>query len=752
MSLHARKRAYGLLACLAGGLVITAETLREAVSARSHLPVPTFQDVQARYRPSEGLLLARDGTPLHAIRQNLRERRGAWVPLSAISPALRTTVLAIEDRRFYQHKGVDWRALAGAGARTLHGAPLRGASTISMQVAALLAVSPPVTARRSLARKWWQMRRAWALERQWRKDEILEAYFNLASFRGEVTGLGAASRVLLHKSTDNLDAAEALLLTLLLRSPNATRAALTSRGCQLTTRLTLGTDCPALTREIAAIFSPAEPAAAAAPQLAPHVAQRLLANNLRDVRSTLNADIQRAALHALQRQLMALRGRRVTDGAVLVLDNARGEVLAYVGNTGASSSARFVDGVQAQRQAGSTLKPFLYQLALEQRILTAASLLEDTPVNLETPRGLYVPQNYDREFKGLVSVRSSLAGSLNIPAVRTLMLLGSDTFLARLRRLGFSGITEEADFYGYALALGATEVSLWELTNAYRSLALGTLRPTSLRLTVSDCGTASCAPGPARTLHSADVDSPNVRAAAFIVSDILADRGSRSGTFGLENPLATAFWSAVKTGTSKHMRDNWCVGYSTRYTVGVWVGNFDGSPMQDVSGLTGAAPVWAELMHALHGAERQSPPLPPPDLTRAAVKFAQAVEADREEWFIAGTVNSRVVPGAAKRTPRIVYPGPHSILVLDPDIPAPHQRVFFEMQPRETGLTWQLNNVPLAGEAISAWAPTPGEFTLRLLDTSARVLDEVRFTVRGSAAKAYKVAAQATSKNESHAD
>jgi penicillin-binding protein 1C len=620
-----------------------------------------------------------------------------------------------------------------------------------MQVAALLEEAPPA-ARRSLARKWSQMQRAWAFERHWHKDEILEAYLNLASFRGEVTGLGAASRVLLHKSTDNLDSAEALLLSLLLRSPNATRAALIKRGCQLTTRLTLGTDCPALTREIAATFSPAEPAATTTPQLAPHVAQRLLANNLREVRSTLNADIQRAARHALQRQLVALRGRQVTDGAVLVLDNASGEVLAYVGNGGATSSARYVDGVQARRQAGSTLKPFLYQLALEQRILTAASLLEDTPVNLETPRGLYVPQNYDREFKGLVSVRSSLAGSLNIPAVRTLMLLGPDTFLARLRRLGFNGITEEADFYGYALALGATEVSLWELTNAYRSLALGSLHPTPLRLTLDDCGTAACTPATARTLDSADANSANVRAAAFIVSDILADRGSRSSTFGLENPLATAFWSAVKTGTSKHMRDNWCVGYSTRYTVGVWVGNFDGSPMQDVSGLTGAAPVWAELMHALHDVEPQSPPLPPPDLARAAVKFAQAVEADREEWFIAGTENSSVAPGAAKRTPRIVYPGPHSILVLDPDIPAPHQRVFFEMQPPQTGLTWQLNNVPFASEESLAWAPTRGEFTLRLLDTRARVLDEVHFTVRGYAAQAHQVATQATSKNESHAD
>ncbi len=736
-----RKLAYGFVMCFVSWLVITSETLRDAVFASSPRPRLTLQTVQARYRPSEGMLLARDGTPLQTVRQNLRERRGAWVPLAAMSPALRTAVLAVEDHRFYRHKGVDWRALAGAVAQTLRGAPLRGASTISMQVAALLEV-PPASARRSLARKWWQMQRAWALERQWRKDEILEAYLNLASLRGEVIGVGAASRVLLHKSTDNLDAADALLLTLLLRSPNGSAAALTRRGCRLITRLVLGTDCPALTREIAATLNSVAPrfATYGAPQLAPQLAQRLLANSLREVRSTLNGKLQHAALHALQRQLATLRARQVTDGAVLVIDNASGEVLTYVGNAGATASARYVDGVQARRQAGSTLKPFLYQLAVEQRILTAASLLDDSPVNLETPRGLYVPQNYDHEFKGLVSVRSSLAGSLNIPAVRTLMLLGPESFLARLRRLGFDGITEEADFYGYALALGATEVSLWELTNAYRSLALGTLRPTPLQLTLAPCGAESCSRSAATPARADDTPAQVTRAAAFIVSDILADRGSRSGTFGLENPLATPFWTAVKTGTSKHMRDNWCVGFSTHYTVGVWVGNFDGSPMHEVSGLTGAAPVWAELMQILHEADLHSAPLPPPLLERAAVKFARAVEADRHEWFIAGTVNSRVVPGAGERLPHIVYPGPHSILVLDPDIPPPHQRVFFEMRPIKAGLTWRLNEIALSRAATPAWAPNPGIFTLSLLDSRARVLDEVQFSVRGSTAKSGVVA------------
>ena len=193
-----------------------------------------------------------------------------------------------------------------------------------------------------------------------------------------------------------------------------------------------------------------------------------------------------------------------------------------------------------------------------------------------------------------MSVRTALAASLNVPAVRTLGLVGADALRASSsRRLGFDGLREAGDFYGPSLALGSADVSLWELVNAYRALAARRARGARSRLGADEpAGDGAAASTPTD--------------AAFLVSDILADRESRSLTFGLENPLATRFWTAVKTGTSKDMRDNWCVGYSRRYTVGVWVGNFSGEPMRDVSGVTGAAPVWLEVMAWLHarGAER----------------------------------------------------------------------------------------------------------------------------------------------------
>jgi penicillin-binding protein 1C len=348
----------------------------------------------------------------------------------------------------------------------------------------------------------------------------------------------------------------------------------------------------------------------------------------------------------------------------------------------------------------------LYALALEQQILTAASPLDDSPVAITTPSGQYVPQNYDRQFRGRVSVRSALAGSLNVPAVRTLLLTGIEPFHQQLRQLGLP-LAQDADFYGYALALGSPEVDLWSLTNAYRALASG-----------GRYAEARLLPGKAESSKS--VIDP---AAAFIVTDILADRAARSVTFGLENPLATPFWSAVKTGTSKDMRDNWCIGFSQRVTVGVWVGNFDGRPMRGVSGVTGAAPVWLEVMQTLY-ATPGTPPAPPSGVVRHA-----------GEWFVEGTApSSGQAAKLAATDAQITYPGDGAILALDPDIPPAMQRVFFVASDGGQAV-WMLNGKRLgkAGRAL-AWVPVAGKHSLRLLaNAGGRELDSVTFQVRGHA-------------------
>jgi penicillin-binding protein 1C len=223
--------------------------------------------------------------------------------------------------------------------------------------------------------------------------------------------------------------------------------------------------------------------------------------------------------------------------------------------------------------------------------------------------------------------------------------------------------------------------------------------------------------------------------ATFIVADILSDRAARSTTFGLAGELATGFWSAVKTGTSKDMRDNWCVGFSDRYTVGVWVGNFDGRSMWDVSGVSGAAPVWRDVMDYLHRDRPGKQPVAPPGVVRQTVRFAPAVEPERSEWFVRGTETSLVemlAPG--RRAPRIAYPAADSIIALDPDIPAPLQRVSFRAY-GGAGLHWELDGAG-AGPADQAatWAPLAGAHELKLVGEDGRAVAAARFEVRGAAA------------------
>ena len=672
---------------------------------------PTFDQVRAAYRTSEAELLDRHGVPIQSLRTDMTVRRLAWAALDDISPSLPAAVLQAEDQRFYQHHGVDFTAMGKAAWDNLFRSRPRGASTISMQLAALLDPRLQAPAQgRSLGQKWDQMQAARDLDALWSKPQILEAYLNLAPFRGELQGVSAAARVMFGKAPSGLNVSDAVILASLLRGPAAAPKIVSQRACALAREVKASATCSEI--ELNAVIALSKPQLAQSLQAAPQVARQLLVAGGAAVRSTLDADLQRFAQNALRQQLMALRERNVNDGALIVMDNASGDILAYVGNAGGSE----VDGVMALRQAGSTLKPFLYELALERRLLTAASVLDDTAIDIATPTGLYIPQNYDKEFKGYVSARTSLASSLNVPAVRTLLLAGLDRFHGRLRELGISSLTDAADFYGYSLALGSAEVSLFELTNAYRTLANG-----------GQQGAPTMLPRATESRHRV-MDA----GASFIVGDILSDRAARSITFGLKNELATGYWSAVKTGTSKDMRDNWCMGYTDRYTVGVWVGNFDGKPMWDVSGVSGAAPAWRDVMDYLHRDHPSRAPAPPPGVVRQAITYQPALEPPRGEWFLSGTESPVIaLVGGQQREPKILYPAPSTIIALDPDIPDAVQRVFFQAQAGQ-GLRWQLDGQEL-GQASSdyAWRPTPGAHALALIDAEARPVAEARFQVRG---------------------
>ncbi|HLX38801.1 MAG TPA: transglycosylase domain-containing protein, partial [Candidatus Binataceae bacterium] len=510
----------------------------------SSAPVlPEFSEVRARWQPSDAQLLDRNGDPLDEIRIDRHGRRLAWTPLNEISPALQQAVTASEDHRFASHHGVDVIASASALAKSAVGSPARGASTITMQLVALLI--PALrrnTHHRGIVQKLAQMREALALERRWSKTQILEGYLNMVTFRGELQGIGAASRVMFGKAPHGIDGAEALVLASLLRAPNANRIAVEHRAEMLRQSMGQATREEKISAAIDTAFA-SSPSHFARLALAPHLAQRLMPEGSAQARCTLDRDLQRLAIEVLRHQVAEVRDRNVDDGAVVVADNSSGEVWAYVGGAAEFSSAPYVDAVNSLRQPGSALKPFLYALAIERRLLTPASILDDSALELPEQRGIYRPLDYDRRFRGLVSMRTALASSLNVPAVRTADMVGVDQFVEHLRALGFDAVSEEGDYYGSAIALGSADVTLWEIVNAYRTLAnRGEWSPLRIQ------------PGAPEVAHRRIYSDET----AYLVSDVLSDRASRSSTFGLENSLATPFWSAVKTGTSKDMRDNWC--------------------------------------------------------------------------------------------------------------------------------------------------------------------------------------------------
>ena len=711
-------------------------------------PLPTAARVTAAWQPSEAWLYDRNGTLLDSERVAFKARRLAWVPRRDISPALIETVIASEDRRFRDHGGVDFLALGSALRARLWGERSRGASTISMQVAGFLSSDLSRPGARGWRDKLRQMRAAWVLEGQWSKDEILEAYFNLAGFRGEAQGIGAAAQAMFGKPPAELTKADALIVAALLPDPRASVSQVAARACRLSSPLrhaelvsastpppdkpsqddgwTLKqvqgdggsdvSDCTPISTATATALS-SERAHALDPGLAPHLAARLLDKPGLRVATTLDTDIQRVATMALSRQLQGLGAGRARDGAVVVLDNATGDVLAYVGGVGLGSTARQVDGANAYRQAGSTLKPFLYAQVIERGWLTPASILDDSPVQLDTASGLYVPQNYDRSFRGPVSVRTALAGSLNVPAVRTLLVGGVEAFRNRLWDTGYKGLVEDGQYYGFSLALGSAEVTLLEQANAYRSLANGG-RFAPLRLTTAD---------PAG--KSRQVLSPQ---AAWLTSNILSDASARSTTFGVDSALRLPFWAAVKTGTSKAMRDNWCVGYTDRFTVAVWVGNLEGDSMKAVSGTSGAAPVWRDVMMALHRNNPGKAPPRPAGLESRRVTFANAIEPPRSDWFLTGTAQSQQIAApAAARRPRIVNPVSGSVFALDPDIPIDRQRMGIAVTGAVAGHRLVLDRRDLGdAEARPQVLAGPGMHRLALLDPGGRVIDQVRFTVR----------------------
>jgi penicillin-binding protein 1C len=585
--------------------------------------------------------------------------RGGWLPLGEMDPQLIQAFVALEDRRFFSHPGVDWRAALRALRQDVTGGRVvSGASTITMQLARLLRPGG-----RGVASKLGQALWALRLERHLGKQAILEQYLNRVPLGQGAIGVSAAAALYFDASATRLSVGQAALLAGLASAPSSDNP-LVAPGRARERRATALRRMAALGYVTAADAArgSAEPVLVThgrAPFLAPHFTIQVL-RQVEDAglpltgtwRTSLDLQLQTALESEVRHTVALLKDRGVRQAAAVALDNRTGEVLAWVGSPDFwADTAGQVDMVTSPRQPGSALKPFLYGLAFD-RGLSPATVLPDVAHTYQTSTGPYQPRNYDRRFHGPTRAREALASSYNVPAIALTDRLGAASLLGVLHQAGFATLSRSAEWYGLGLALGNGDVTLVELANGYRALANGgEWRPWSWSADGRDGATT----GPAATSTSARTRalSPVARrvvsrGAAALVLDILSDPVARVPGFGLDTPFDFPFPAAVKTGTSHHFTDNWAVAVTGGFTVAVWAGNFSGRPMRQVSGVTGAGP----LLHraVLDVAKRHEPGVLPAPAQAGAVRVrvcrlsgmrATPYCPGVEEWVLPGTEPAR---------------------------------------------------------------------------------------------------------------
>lgn len=584
--------------------------------------------------PASMLYLARDGTPLRHLLDENGTRSAPPVKYAEIPPTLVHALLAAEDKRFFSHDGIDLLAVLRAGRdNASSGHIVSGASTIHQQ---LIKNTTPQAGRRTFWVKVVEALRARRLAMSWSREEVLAAYANRISFGNLMTGAAAAAAGYFHKPLGDLTPAECALLAALPQSPARLNPFRHLEGVLPRQRHILDKmhelhwldeeqHRVALSQKIVLQrFSGGFEA--------PHAIEMLRGEvGGGTIRTTLDATLQQQVETIMAQRLEALKGRHVTHAAVVVIENTTGVVRALAGSRDFfAKDGGQLNGAWAPHSPGSAMKPFTYLLAFE-RGATAASIVADLPVEFATSSGTYRPENFSLRSYGPMTYRYALGNSLNISAVRVLDSIGgAETLLPKLRELGLGTLTEDATHYGLGLTIGNASVRLVELANAYACLArLGRFKAWTLR----QDGKA----GAERRILGENE--------SWLIADILSDNQAREMAFGGWSVLRLPFKCAVKTGTSSTFRDNWTLGYTPEFTVGVWAGNFDNTPMQDVSGVTGAGPIFRDVMMHLHEKHAMSWYAMPKEMVRARIDprtgkrltpQSPPARVSREEFFAAG--------------------------------------------------------------------------------------------------------------------
>ncbi len=633
--------------------------------------LPSIDSLPETYMTPSVRITDRNGRLLYEI---LAETSGRNTVLSIenIPQCLKDATIAVEDKNFYTNPGVDITGIIRSVWINLRGGEtVAGGSTITQQVARNLLMNQEERTERTLRRKLREAVLAWQMTRKLSKDEILALYLNQMNYGGMAYGVEAAAQTYFGKPASELLLPECALIAGMPQAPGAYNPFTNPELAKQRQRVVLGlmqkhgylTEEERLNAEATPLSYNPEPYPIEAPHfvwLIKDQVDRLTSAGILSprqslvVRTTLDLDAQHMAEDVLKRRIEGFKNEagpishNVNNAALVVIDPHSGEILALVGS--ADYFDKSIDGAldmaTSPRQTGSAFKPFIYALALDPTRptpWTAATSILDVSTTFITHDGTpYTPVNYDSHEHGPVSVREALGSSLNIPAVKTLQAVGIENTIDLARRLGITSLSDPQQ-YDLSLALGGGQVSLLELSTAYAALAnKGYATGNYSVLDIHDAD--------GNLLYTQEKTSPfqvfDPRV-AWLISDILSDDSARSVGFGLNSTLKVDRSAAVKTGTTTNFHDNWTIGYTPDLVVGVWVGNSGHEAMHNVTGLTGAAPIWHEVLRGLLQGRPDHPFERPDGLTQVEVCDlsgllpTSACPHTRTEWFIAGTEPTR---------------------------------------------------------------------------------------------------------------
>lgn len=569
--------------------------------------------------------------------------------------------IAVEDREFYEHPGFSIAGIARALRENFFGeGAIQGGSTISQQLIKNAILSPD----RHLLRKYQELVLALEIERKYSKDDILELYINTNYYGEGSFGIQDASQRYFSKDSKNLTLAESALLAGIIRAPSYyspltgdLEAAMERKDLILNLMHDQGYISgeeldDALAEEIE--FDPTEQdineqgvhfALMVRDLLIEEFGEQDVASSGFTVKTTMDLSLQQASQDAVEAQVNRLRASDVSNGAAVAIDPKTGEVLALVGSYdwNDTETGRINMAIRP-RQPGSSFKPIIYGKAFEDRLITPSTMLKDEAVSF----GSYRPRNYDNRFRGEVLARYALANSLNIPAVHVMNMVGVKDGIEAASALGITTLNDETD-YGLPLVLGAAEVPLIEMTNAYATYANeGEWNNYILFTEVMDKN--------GRVIFEPDREDRQAvpSSVAFLLSSILSDNKARSEVFG--NALSISRTAAVKTGTTENYRDALTIGYTPQLAVGIWIGNNDNTPMTSVAGALGAAPIWRQIMEAgLRGKPTENFIQPAGVVSEEVcledgLKIEFATSSAYPEFFLRGTAPTRLC-GIATPTP-----------------------------------------------------------------------------------------------------